>query len=193
MTDVGQYRDGSPNAEWQAVAEGAAPPTRTQNFIARAVRAVALMLPYALVALLLRLVMARAFFVAGQSKVDGPVVPVSVPGLDWTVASVTLPMSIKDGTYQMFDQLAALPLPSWFAAPVVCAIEFIVPICLVLGLGTRFCAIVLLVMTGVIQSVTGAAAFWSLHVYWISILLVLISLGPGLISVDHLMRYLYEK
>ena len=102
-------------------------------------------------ALVLRLVMARAFFVAGQSKVDGPVVPITVPGLDWTIASVTLPMSIKDGTYQMFDQLAALPLPSWFAAPVVCAIEFVVPICLVLGLGTRFCAIVLLVMTGVIQ------------------------------------------
>jgi putative oxidoreductase len=74
---------------------------------------------------------------------------------------------------------------------VVCAVEFIVPICLVLGLGTRFCAIVLLLMTAMIQWVTGAAA--SLHVYWISILLVLISLGPGLISVDHLMRYLYEK
>ena len=176
-----------------ADAEGVPSPTRTQNFVARAVRAVALMLPYALVALVLRLVMARAFFVAGQSKVDGPVIPITVPGLDWTVATVTLPMSVKDSTYQMFDQLAALPLPSWFAAPVVCAIEFIVPICLVLGLGTRFCAIVLLVMTGVIQWLTGAAAFWSLHIYWISILLVLISLGPGLISVDHLMRYLYEK
>ena len=159
MTDVGQHRDGIPSAEWEAAAEGAPAPTRTQNFIAQAVRAVALMLPYALVALVLRLVMARAFFAAGQSKVDGPVVRVSIPGLGWTIAHVTLPMSIKDGTYQMFDQLAALPLPSWFAAPVVCAIEFIVPICLVLGLGTRFCAIVLLVMTGVIQWVTGAAAF----------------------------------
>ena len=39
----------------------------------------------------------------------------------------------------------------------------------------------------------GGGGVLSLHVYWISILLVLISLGPGLISVDHLMRYLYEK
>ena len=135
----------------------------------------------------------RGLFFAGQSKVDGPVIPFTVPGLDWTVATITLPMSVKDTTYQMFDQLAALPLPSWFAAPVVGAIEFIAPICLVLGLGIRFCAIVLLIMSGVIQWLTGAAAFWSLHIYWISILLVLISLGPGLISVDHLMRYLYEK
>jgi uncharacterized membrane protein YphA (DoxX/SURF4 family) len=154
MTDLGQPRDDAPDSEWEAIPEGA-PPTRTQNFVARAVRAVALALPYGLVALVLRLVMARTFFVAGQSKVDGPVIPFTVPGLDWTVATVTLPMSVKDTTYQMFDQLAALPLPSWFAAPVVGAIEFIVPICLVLGLGTRFCAIVLLIMTGVIQWVTG--------------------------------------
>jgi putative oxidoreductase len=193
MTDIGQHRDSAQEAEWQAAAEGAPAPTRTQNFIARAVRIVALMLPYTLVALVLRLVMARAFFVAGQAKVDGPVIPIVIPGLDRPVASVTLPMSLKDGAYQMFDQLAALPLPSWIAAPVVGAIEFIVPICLVLGFGTRFCAIMLLVMTAVIQWVTGGAAFWSLHIYWISILLVLISLGPGRISVDHLMRYLYEK
>jgi putative oxidoreductase len=102
------------------------------------------------------------------------------------------PADVSEGRH-LFDQLAALPLPSWLAAPVVCAVEFVAPICLVLGFGTRFCAIVLLVMTAVIQWVTGAAAFWSLHIYWISILLVLISLGPGLISVDHLMRYLYEK
>jgi hypothetical protein len=55
MTDVGHHRDVTPGAEWEAIAEAAAPPTRTQNFVARAVRAVALMLPYALVALVLRL------------------------------------------------------------------------------------------------------------------------------------------
>ena len=129
-----------------------------------------------------RLVLARAFFSAGQAKVDGPVIALGVFG--WN-GGVTLPMSVKDTTYQMFDQLAALPLPSSAVAPVVGAIEFVIPICLVLGLGTRFCAIVLLAMTAVIQWVTGFAQFWTLHVYWISILLVLISLGPGLISVDH--------
>ena len=67
MTDVGQHRDGISNAEWEAIPEGA-PPTRTQNFVARTVRAVALALPYGLVALVLRLVMARAFFVAGQAQ-----------------------------------------------------------------------------------------------------------------------------
>jgi putative oxidoreductase len=172
-------------------AEGA--PTRGQNFVARVVRLIALLLPYALVALVLRLVMARVFFAAGQGKVDGPVVPVTVPGLDWTIANVTLPMAVKDRTYQMFDQFTAMPLPSSSAAPTVSAIEFILPICLVLGLATRFAAIVLLIMTIAIQVFAAPAALWSLHIYWISILLVLISLGPGLVSVDHLIRHLYEK
>jgi putative oxidoreductase len=192
MTDVGHYREAPPqDAGPDMATEGA--PTRGQNFVARVVRAVALLLPYALVALVLRLVMARGFFVAGQGKVDGPVIPVTVPGLDWTIASVTLPMAVKDRTYQMFDQLTALPLPSSIAAPTVSAIEFILPICLVLGLATRFAAIVLLVMTVAIQVFAAPATLWSLHIYWISILLVLISLGPGLVSVDHLMRHLYEK
>jgi putative oxidoreductase len=182
MTDVGHYRDAPPqDAGPSMAAEGA--PTRGQNFVARVVRLIALLLPYALVALVLRLVMARVFFAAGQGKVDGPVVPVTVPGLDWTIANVTLPMAVKDRTYQMFDQFTAMPLPSSSAAP----------ICLVLGLATRFAAIVLLVMTVAIQVFAAPAALWSLHIYWISILLVLISLGPGLVSVDHLMRTLYEK
>lgn len=190
MTDMGQQRDGAPEPEWAT--ESAPGPTRTQNFIARAVRAVALALPYGLVALLLRLVMARTVFAAGQLKIDGPVVALSLPWLGWNFGGITLPMSVKDTAYQAFE-LAALPLPASVVAPVVGAIEFVVPICLLLGLGTRFSAIVLLAMLGAIQWVTGFAAFWPLHVYWISILLVLISLGPGLISVDHLMRYLYEK
>ncbi len=102
-------------------------------------------------------------------------------------------MAVKDRTYQMFDQLTALPLPSSIAAPAVSAIEFILPICLVLGLATRFSAIVLLIMTVAVQVFAAPAALWSLHIYWISILLVLISLGPGLVSVDHLIRHLYQK
>ncbi len=75
MTDVGHYREAPPqDAGPGMAAEGA--PTRGQNFVARVVRVIALLLPYALVALLLRLVMARAFFTAGQAKVDGPVVPI---------------------------------------------------------------------------------------------------------------------
>ena len=39
-------------------------------------------IPYALVALGLRLVMARVFFLSGQAKIEGPVIPVhlNVPG-----------------------------------------------------------------------------------------------------------------
>jgi putative oxidoreductase len=196
MTDQDPFRDGTPaeprDPTWEAAAAEGTPPTRSQTFVARLVRGIALALPYALVALVLRLVMARTFFVAGQSKVEGPAIPIAVPGIDGPVANVILPMSVKDGTYQLFDQLG-LSVPSSFAAPVVCAIEFILPIVLVLGFATRFAANVLLLMTVTIALATGGAMFWSLHVYWISILLVLMSLGPGLISVDHLLRHLYEK
>ena len=193
MTDVGPSRSGAaaPYAEAGPAAEAAAPPARGANFIARTITAIAWMLPYALVALVLRLVMARTFFAAGQSKVDGPIVPVAIQ--EWTIATVTLPMTVKEATYQMFDRFPALPLPSWFAAPVVSYAEFILPICLVLGLATRFAAIALLIMTVVIQVYAVPGALWSLHVYWIAILLVLISLGPGPISVDRMIRYFYEK
>jgi putative oxidoreductase len=192
MTDQDAIRSGdmaepAPDA---AAAEGG--PTRTQNLVARLIRGVALMLPYTLAALVLRLVVARAFFVAGQSKVDGPVFPVTVPGFDGVLATVILPMSVKDGVYQMFDQLG-LWVPSSVAGPLVSAIEFILPILLVLGFATRFAAIVLLLTTAAMVATTAGTLFWSLHVYWISILLVLISLGPGKFSVDHLLRHLYEK
>jgi len=36
-------------------------------------------------------------------------------------------------------------------------------------------------------------ALWSTHVYWIAILMVLMSVGPGAISIDRLIRYVYEK
>jgi len=194
MTDQDAFRHGIPSelASETAVAEAAPAPTRTQNFVARLVRGVALMLPYSLVAFVLRLVVARAFFAAGQSKVDGPIVSVPVPGLDSTVTSVVLPMSVKDGVYQMFDQLG-LWVPSSVAGPLVSAIEFIVPIALLFGFAARFGAIVLLLTTAAMVATTGGTQFWSLHVYWISMLLVLISLGPGRLSVDHLLRHLYEK
>jgi putative oxidoreductase len=194
MTDREAFRDAIPvdPTPDTAAAESAPAPTRAQNMVARLVRGVALLLPYTFVALVLRLVVARAFFVAGQSKVDGPAFPVTVPGFDGVLATVILPMSVKDGVYQMFDQLG-LWVPSSVAGPLVSGIEFIMPILLVLGLATRFAAIVLLLTTAAMVATTGGTLFWSLHVYWISMLLVLISLGPGMLSVDHLLRRLYEK
>jgi len=71
--------------------------------------------------------------------------------------------------------------------------EFILPIMLVLGLGTRFAALGLLIMTALIQIYVMPQALWSAHVYWASMLLVLLSLGAGQISVDHIIRLIARR
>lgn len=77
-----------------------------------------------------------------------------------------------------------------FAAPIAVAhvtglAEIAFPALLVLGLGTRFAALGLLVMTGVIQLVVpdGWANF---HLPWAAMAIAIIALGPGVISLDHL-------
>lgn len=76
-----------------------------------------------------------------------------------------------------------------FPAPVVVAhlvgiAEITLPILLVLGLATRFAALGLLIMTGVIQLVVpdGWANF---HLYWAALALAIVALGPGRLSLDY--------
>ena len=146
---------------------------------------------YALIALFLRFVMARVFFLSGQAKIDGPSIPVRT---DFFEFSVTLPAAIKDSTFQMFDtQYADLPIPPTVAAIVFTYAEFILPICLLLGFGVRLAALGLLAMTVLLQIYVVPGMWWPAHVYWISILLVLIVLGPGAISIDALIRWIYRR
>jgi putative oxidoreductase len=145
-------------------------------------------IPYALVALALRLVMARVFFLDGQARIEGPRVSLTVKNLDF---SVVLPLQVKAETLSAFvTHYAALPVPPMLAAYLVSYAEFILPICLVLGFGMRFAAFGMLFMTALIQVYVMPEALWTVHVYWASILLVLLSRGPGQISVDHVIRFI---
>lgn len=149
--------------------------------------------PYALVALGLRLVMARAFFVAGQAKIDGPSIPVSLFGRGYEF-TVVLPAQIRESTFALFQaQYAALPLPPAVAAYLFSYAEFVLPICLVVGFATRLSALALLAMTVLMQIYVAPGALWTTYAYWIAILAVLMSLGPGAVSVDALLRYVYLK
>ena len=56
-------------------------------------------IPYALVALALRLVMARVFFLDGQTQIEGPRVPLNVQDFD---LSVVLPLQVKAETFGAF-------------------------------------------------------------------------------------------
>ncbi len=152
-------------------------------------------IPYALVALGLRLLMARVFFFDGQTRISGPRLPLSVQALNEQGfdLSVVLPLQVKEQTFAAFMHYTALPVPPVLAAYLVSYAEFILPICLVIGLGTRFAALGLLIMTALIQIFVLPEALWSVHVYWAAILLVLLSRGPGQISVDHVIRLITRR
>ena len=151
-------------------------------------------IPYALVALALRLVMARLFFLDGQTRIEGPRFPLNVQdflqGFDF---SVVLPLQVKAQTFGAFMNYSALPVPPVLAAYLVSYAEFILPIMLVLGLGTRFAALGLLVMTALIQIYVMPEALWTAHVYWAAILMVLLSRGAGQISIDHIIRFIARR
>ena len=148
-------------------------------------------IPYALVAIVLRLVMARLFFLDGQTRIEGPRVPLNVQDFDF---SVVLPLQVKVETFGAFlNQYAAVPVSPVLGAYLLSYAEFILPICLLLGFGTRFAALGMLIMTALIQYYVAPGALWSVHVYWAAILLVLLSRGPGPISVDAIIRFIARR
>lgn len=92
---------------------------------------------------------------------------------------------ISDITYFLFEsEYAGVPLPSDIAAPMATYAEFVFPILLVLGLATRFASASLLVMTMVIQFFVYPEAWWSVHLLWTAMALVLLSRGAGVFSLD---------
>jgi putative oxidoreductase len=148
-------------------------------------------IPYALVALVLRFVIARVFFLNGQNMVEGPRVPINVQDYEF---SMTLPLQVKAQTFSQFlTNYADVPVPPLFGAYLVSYAEFFLPIFLVLGFATRFSALGLLVIVAMIQLYVLPEALWTLHIYWASILLVLLSLGPGQISIDHVIRWISRR
>ena len=148
-------------------------------------------IPYAVVALALRLVMARVFFLDGQTRIEGIRLPINIYGFDF---SFVLPMQVRIETFSAFlSQYAALPVPPMLGAYLLCAAEFILPAMLLLGLGTRFAALGLLVMTALIQIYVMPQALWTLHIYWAAILLVLLARGAGQISIDHIIRVIARR
>jgi len=146
-------------------------------------------IPYALVALALRLVMARLLFMDGQARIDGTSVSLDLHGFSF---SAVLPQQIRPETFTTF-LTQPLPLPPTLAAYLVSYGEFILPIVLVLGFATRFSALTLLIATAVMQVYVAPQALWTTHIYWASIALVLLTQGPGKISLDHVIRFIARR
>jgi putative oxidoreductase len=161
----------------------------------RAFVAAFLFLPYSVVALALRVLIARVFFLDGQMRIEGLRLAYNIPGFDFhgigfrgVDLSVIVPTQVKVSTVAaLFDYLESAML-STFLAHVLCFAEFALPIMLVLGIGTRFVALGLLGLTVLMQLYIAPQALWTAHIYWGAILVVLMSLGAGKISVDHIVR-----
>ena len=124
--------------------------------------------------LALRIALALPFFRSGLTKWDAP-------GRLSPSASYLFSEEFR---LHLLGQTVPFPAPLLFAY-VDGAMEIVLPLLLLLGLSTRFSALGLLVMTGVIQLVVPGG--WEMyHLPWAAMALGLIAMGPGRISLDHL-------
>jgi len=121
--------------------------------------------PYWLLALPLRVAVAWVFWSSGMAHLA-----------NW------------ETTLDLFETEYQLPfLPPGPAAYMAVSIEVTTPILLVLGLLTRPACLVLLGMTAVIEIFVYPLA-WPTHIQWAAMLLVLLCRGPGVMSLDWLIR-----
>ncbi|KEQ07045.1 DoxX family protein [Pseudorhizobium pelagicum] len=123
-------------------------------------------IPHDLIAIVARLSIAAVFWKSGQTKLDG-----------WRVS---------ENAVYLFEHEYALPLISpMIAAYMATLAEHLLPILLVIGLGSRLAALGLLAMTLVIQIFVYPDA-WPTHGTWAACLLLIIARGPGRLSLDQL-------
>lgn len=129
--------------------------------------------------LLGRISIALVFWLSGQTKVQGLVLdPLNLQvELGWP--------QLADGVVDLFRDEYRLPLlPPAFAAAAAAWAEHLLPLLLVLGLGTRVASLGLLGMTAVIQFLVYPGAFPT-HGTWATVLLLLVLQGGGRWSLDH--------
>lgn len=122
------------------------------------------LIPYDLPALAARVFVGATFWLSARTKVDG--------------------LTIKEQTYFLFENIYDLPLINPALAAVLATLaEHLLSVLLILGLFSRFAAAGLLVMTAVIQIFVFPGA-WNLHGLWAASLLIVLSKGPGRVSLD---------
>ena len=102
-------------------------------------------------------------------------------------------LQLNDTAIDLFTQEFQLHLPGGpypFPHPAVFAFlsgwgEVTFPVLLVLGLGTRFAALGLILMTCIIELTVPEG--WPIHLTWVAMALGIAAWGPGRISIDYLL------
>ena len=137
-------------------------------------------IPEDLIALLGRFSIAAVFWKSGQTKIEGFAVDL-VDGsfaLGWP--------RLSESAVALFRDEYRLPLVEPEVAATLAALgEHVLPVLVLLGLGTRFAALGLLLMTAVIQFLVYPGAYPT-HGVWAAVLLWLMARGPGRLSLDYL-------
>jgi putative oxidoreductase len=137
------------------------------NDLLRTGRALAEQMPYSALALLSRFAVAQVFWRSGQTKVSG--------------------FHIREETFVLFREEYKVPLlPPDVAAYLSTIGEHVFPVLLIVGLASRLSALGLLFMTMVIQLFVFPDG-WPDHILWVSLIALIITRGPGAISLDHLL------
>jgi putative oxidoreductase len=123
----------------------------------------------------LRVALAVPFFRSGLTKWDGFL----------SLSPSALYLFEDEFKLHIFGGVYDFPAPIVIAHLVATA-EITLPVLLVLGLATRFAALALLIMTGIIQLVVpeGWANF---HLPWAALAIAIIAVGPGSLSLDYLL------
>lgn len=126
----------------------------------------------AITLLFVRISLAGIFWRSGRTKVDEG---------SW--------LSVSDTAKFLFEEeYKGVPLPPELAAYMATYAEHLFPALLVIGLFTRLSALALLGMTMVIQIFVYPEAWWSVHMIWVALALVLIVRGGGNLSLDALLN-----
>lgn len=131
-------------------------------------------LPRSLPLLVLRIALAVPFFLSGLTKWDGFL----------QLSTGARFLFEEEFKLHIFGQEIAYPFPILTATAAGVA-EIALPVLLVLGLGTRFAALGLLVMTAIIQ-LTIPEGWSNFHLPWAAMALTLVVFGGGRIALDAL-------
>jgi putative oxidoreductase len=106
-------------------------------------------------------------------------------------------LRLNDTAIDLFTSEFKIHLPGGpypYPAPAVMAFlsgcaEVTFPVFLLLGLGTRFAAAGLLVMTCIVELTVPDG--WPIHITWAAMALALMCWGPGRLSVDHALSRMF--
>ncbi len=150
------------------------------RFVERSSRLLA-RIPVSLTQLVLRFAVAIPFWNSGLTKWDGFL----------QISNSAVYLFQEEFKLHILGATASFPLPKLMAF-LSGSGEILFPLMLFIGLGTRFAALGLLGMTAIIQ-LTIPDGWASFHLPWAAMALAVITYGPGLLSLDHLISRRFRR